>query len=61
MSDDLFCITMLALLIPALFGMLYLVAGVVLEEFRDGRRRVGLAMIATLAVIVGTALPWWML
>ena len=61
MSDDLFCITMLALLIPALFGMLYLVAGVVLEELQDGRRRVGLAMIATLAVIVGTALPWWML
>lgn len=59
--DDLFFFTMLVILVPALFGVLFTVTGQIADEFREGHRRVGFAMIATLAVIVGTVLPWWML
>ena len=59
--DDLFFFSMLAVLIPALFAVMFVVAGLIADEFREGHRRVGFAMILTVAVIVGTALPWWML
>ena len=59
--DDLFFFTMLAILVPALFAVMFVVTGQIADEFRDGHRRVGFAMIATLAVIVGAVLPWWML
>ena len=59
--SDRFFYTALAVLITALFAVLFIVAGLIADEFREGNRRVGFAMIATLAVIVGTVLPWWML
>ena len=59
--DDLFFYSMLAILIPALFAVMFVVTGQIADEFREGHRRVGFAMVLTLAVAVGTALPWWML
>ena len=59
--SDLFFYGMLAVLIPALFAVVYVVAGQIADEFKEGSRRVALTMIAVVAVIVGTALPWWML
>lgn len=59
--SDMFFFGMLAVMVPALFAVMYFVVGIVADEFRAGRRRLGLAMIAAVAVIVGAALPWYLL
>ena len=59
--SDLFFYGMLAILIPALFAVMFTVIGMIADEFQEGHRRLGLTMIATVAVIVGAALPWWLL
>ena len=61
MDDTAFFVMMLVILVPALFAVMFTVTGQIADEFREGHRRVGFAMIATLAVIVGAVLPWWML
>ena len=58
---DLFFYGMLAILFPALFAVLYFVTGLIADEFQAGHRRLGLTMIATVAVIIGAALPWFLL
>ena len=52
---------MLAVLIPALIAVLYTAISIVADELREGQRQLGMTMIATMAVIVGAALPWYLL
>ena len=59
--SDLFFYGVLAVLIPALFAVVYVVAGQIAGEFKEGSQRVAMTMIAVVAVIVGTALPWHLL
>ena len=60
MSETVF-ITCMAILVPALFAVLFLVAGMIADEFREDHKCVGLTMIAAVAVIVAAALPWYLL
>ena len=59
--SDRFFYTALAVLITALFAVLFIVAGLIADEFREDRRCVGLSMIVAVAVIVVAALPWHLL
>ena len=51
----------LAALALALAGILYQLINTILDEFREGHKSVGFAMLGMVAVIVAAALPWWML
>lgn len=51
----------LVLLTVALAGILNKLIGIIGDEFREGHRSVGFAMIGMIVAIVVTALPWWML
>ena len=51
----------LVALCVALAWILNKLAGIIIDEFREGHRSVGLGMIGMIVAIVVTALPWWML
>ena len=59
--NDVIFYGMLAILIPALFAVMYTVVCLIADEFKEGHKQLGITMIATLAVIVGAALPWYLL
>ena len=59
--SDTFFYTMMAILIPALFAVMYAVVRIISDEFANGSKQLGFTMIAAVAVIVGTALPWYLL
>ena len=59
--NDVIFYGMLAILIPALFAVMYTVVCLIADEFKEGNKQLGITMIATMAVIVGAALPWYLL
>lgn len=59
--SDTFFYTMMAILISALFAVMYAIVRIITDEIRNSSRCVGLTMIAMVAVIVGAALPWYLL
>ena len=59
--SDLSFFTVMAILIAALFAVMWHVASMIVDEFREGHRRVGVAMIAAVAVMVVGVLPWYLL
>ena len=59
--SDRFFYTALAVLITALFAVLFIVARMITDEYQRGDSCVGLSMIVAVAVIVVAALPWYLL
>ena len=59
--SDAFFITCLSILVPVLFAVLFFVAGLITDEFKDGSKNTGLTMIVAVALIVVAALPWYLL
>ena len=53
--------SIMAVLIPAMAAEMYTVIDIVADEFRAGHRKIGFTMIATVVVMVGTALPLYVL
>ena len=53
--------TALVILTLVLIGVLNTIIGLICDEFREGHRGAGFAMIGMIVAIVVTALPWWML
>ena len=60
MSDTFFC-TALAILVPVLFAVLFILARMIADEYQRGDKCTGLAMIVSVAVIVVAALPWYLM
>ena len=60
MSNTIFLIT-LAVLTVVMIAVMHKVVGLIADEFREGHRTTGFAMIAAVITIVAAALPWWML
>ena len=54
-------IVCIAALLPALIIVLAQIVGVIVEEFREGHRSVGFAMIGMVIAIVAASMPWYLL
>ena len=59
--NDLIFYSLMAVLIPALIAVMHKVVGLIADEFKEGHKTTGFAMIAAVITIVAAALPWWML
>lgn len=59
--NNTFFFAALAALAVAFVHVMNRLAGAVRDEYREGHRRVGFAMIGMIVAIVAAALPWWML
>ena len=59
--NDLIFYPLMAVLIPALIAAMHKVVGLIADEFKEGHKTTGFAMIAAVITIVAAALPWWVL